>query len=370
MKIIFVVSHFYPPVTGGEIYNYRLYKYLKNFYPIQIIKFDDFPYKFSGGFILRNFWILRKIIGKNDIVIIEDAVMSSNLFIFNLIIKLLKKIKDKKIKVVPLVHHLYYPLETKTINKFTKYWMERILLSTSDAIIVNSEFTRDEVRRIVPNNGKRILVAYPGLNLDIANEKKWKDSKTINLLFVGSVTKRKGVDTLIKALEILVSEYRVKNVKLHIVGSLDKEPEFSRKIINYSYKKLKDKVIFHGRVNDNKLAEIYGNTHIFVFPSLWEGFGMVIIEAMVHGLPIIASNIGPIPYLIKDGINGLLVNPGNPRLLARAIKKYIDNPNLIKKIGNINRKHAKNFDWSKTLRKIKKFLDEINMNENEHLHVC
>ena len=92
MKIIFVVSHFYPPVTGGEIYNYRLYKYLKNFYPIQIIKFDDFPYKFSGGFILRNFWILRKIIGKNDIVIIEDAVMSSNLFIFNLIIKLLKKI--------------------------------------------------------------------------------------------------------------------------------------------------------------------------------------------------------------------------------------------------------------------------------------
>ena len=97
---------------------------------------------------------------------------------------------------------------------------------------------------------------------------------------------------------------------------------------------------------------------IFVFPSLWEGFGMVLIEAMYNRLPIVATNAGAIPYLVKDGENGILVPVKDPEQLAKSIKKLIESPELRRSFAKSNYQLAIQFNWNKSFSKIESFLDK------------
>ena len=119
------------------------------------------------------------------------------------------------------------------------------------------------------------------------------------------------MDTLLKAVEILVKEKSMDHLTLNIVGDNVRERGLYQDLKDYSDKAgLGDKVTFRGRVEERELKDLYMASRIFVFPSLWEGFGMVLAEAASFGLPIVTTDAGAIPYLIKDGINGLLIPPG------------------------------------------------------------
>lgn len=364
MKIIMIVSHFYPPITGGEIYNYKLYNYLKRKYEVEVISLYDTPYQFKGLFILRNLWFLKILLKKfrqlkngEQIVIIEDMVRSSDLFLFNLLLNLFKKTLNWKVKTIALVHHTYTPLLNNKIKKMFKFICELIFIKSVDAIIVNSEFTKNEIKKFKIK--RDILIAYPGLNISQQKIKsinqRSRNKEGLDLLFVGSVTSRKGVDTLIKSFKVLTKDYEIKNLTLHIVGDLKKEPDFSNKIKEYCNRERLN-VKFYGRVDESKVNEFYRIADIFVFPSLWEGFGMVLIEAMYNKLPIVATNVGAIPYLVKDGVNGILVPPKDSKSLANAIKKLIESPKLRKRLGRNGYKFAKKFNWNKTFAKIESFI--------------
>ena len=357
-----IVSHFQPPITGGEIYNYKLYKYLKSkFSGVDVISLYDTPYRFRGGFILRNLWFLKILTRNEKEIIIEDFVRSSDLFIFNLIVRVIRSFLKKKIKIISLVHLIYTPLVEHKLKRKLKFIMESIFVNESDLIIVNSEFTKREIEKLLKAK-REILVAHPGLSVVLYKNKRKRIHKNqnIDLLFVGSVTSRKGVDTLVKSFKILIKDYKVKNLFLHIVGDLGKEPDFAKKIKDYCrYERIEDKVNFYGRVSKDKLGDLYATADIFVFPSLWEGFGIVLIEAMYNKLPIVATNSGAIPFLVKDGVNGFLVPPKNPKKLAEAIKKLIDCPELRKKFGENNYKCAQEFNWTKTFTRIEKALQKL-----------
>ena len=98
--------------------------------------------------------------------------------------------------------------------------------------------------------------------------------------------------------------------------------------------KLDNNVIFHGRVDDEIKETLLSNASMFVFPTLNEGFGMVIIEAMGHGLPVVAFNNSAIPYTVKDNWNGVLVNNKDSLDLANKIAELINNKQLLKKLGD------------------------------------
>ena len=379
VKVLMMLRMPEPPVTGGEIYYSKLRQYLQD----RSVDVDNYswqmkpykgPFQYILGSVLKNLCLLRHLRSiSSNTVIMEDVADSPDLFLFNAVTRVVRGFFGKKIYIVPVVHHLESPLIKKKVLKRMKLLEESIFFSFSDGVVVNSKFTQ----KLVENSLSRdvgIVLAYPGLNVsglgkDLSKdlgkdlesiESRHPDKKCLHLLFVGYVTSRKGVDTLIKAFEILVKEKGQENLALHVVGNTDRDKAFSQKVKDYSREAgLDGQVIFHGRINDRDMEELYMTSDIFVFPSLWEGFGMVLAEAASFGLPIVTTDAGAIPYLIKDGVNGLLVPPGDAEGLARAIERLAKSPEMRARFGEDNRKMAEEFDWNKSFSKIEGLLDKL-----------
>ena len=357
MKILMITSNFKPLTIGGVIYNYKLYNYLKNkFQNIEAITHDDTPFKFKFGFVLNNIWFLIKIlkIKKKPLVIIENSARSADLFFCNLI---LSNVIKKNIKIITLVHHTYFQ-SNNTIKSTMESFFESLLLNNSDAIIVISEFMKNEVKNILKYD-KNILVAPPGLDKSKSKyiPKTELSRETLNLLYVGAVRPIKDIKTLLMALNILINDYKLNNIKLEIVGDIEEDKEYAKRMLEYVREKgIERNIQFHGRVNEKKLAWFYSNSDIFVFPSLWEGFGMVLIEAMYNKLPIIATNVGPIPYIVKDEEYGILFPPKDHKKMADAIRRLINSQELREKYGMCGYEFALEFDWDKTFKKIAEFM--------------
>jgi glycosyltransferase involved in cell wall biosynthesis len=182
------------------------------------------------------------------------------------------------------------------------------------------------MKKILPKSNIRYIKIGFNVNLDIYKN----NYKTNELLFVGTVEKRKGVKHLILLAKFLVAQ-GIK-FKLNIVGTY-KECEYVdliRKMI--ADNNLEGYVSLLGRVELNSLESLYKNSKIFVFPSLHEGYGMVLIEAMSYGLPIIAFNNSAMPYTIISGYNGLLAQDGNQNDFNKKVKQLITDENLYNKL--------------------------------------
>jgi phosphatidylinositol alpha-mannosyltransferase len=104
---------------------------------------------------------------------------------------------------------------------------------------------------------------------------------------------------------------------------------------------------------------LYKSSDLFVLPSNQESFGIVILEAMASGLPVVASAVGGITNLVKDGQTGLLVPPYNSDILAKAIIKLLGNPELIQKLSEEGKKQVQNYSWSEIADKTEEIYQEV-----------
>jgi glycosyltransferase involved in cell wall biosynthesis len=367
-RVLILMRQSKTPVTGGEIYNHELIKHLKRRFDVENISWQPKPRKgpilFIFNSIFQNLSLLKHWENiKSETVIVEDISQSSDLFLFNAIIRVLRRLTGKRIYLLNVVQLTYSPLMKDELRRMLTHFEESIFINSSDGIVVNSEFTKGLVRDVLWRDVD-IVVAYPGLNVSGLNEdpRKGRSMKLykerFRMIFVGYVTRRKGVDTLLRALEILVKERGISQWSLDVVGDNVRERGLYQELKDYSDKAgLGDKVIFRGRVDGNELKDLYRNSDIFVFPSLWEGFGMVLAEAMSFGLPIVTTDAGAIPYLVKDGINGFLVPPKDPEKLATAIERLMNSPDLLAKFAQANRQLAAKFDWDKSFSKVADLVD-------------
>jgi glycosyltransferase involved in cell wall biosynthesis len=139
-----------------------------------------------------------------------------------------------------------------------------------------------------------------------------KNDQKIRFLFVGRLESEKGLKYLFHAVKLL--QGRTKNFDVLLVG--DGAQRKRLEILAQSLD-IEEYVQFKGKVNMNSVTDIYRNSDVFVLPSIHEGFGIVNLEAMASGLPIIATNVGGVPEIIKDGENGLLVEPKDSKALAK-----------------------------------------------------
>ena len=222
-------------------------------------------------------------------------------------------------------------------------------------------------KRLVEEKGieeERITVIPNGIDVRKFDEISVNDDfrekygiKEPTVLFVGTITPRKGVEYLVKAAKILKEEGCKANFIL--TGSISVDPEYARKIKEY-VKLHKLNVNITGFVPYEDLKTLYAVCDIFVLPSLEEGFGMVLTEAMASGKPLIGSNVGGIPMQIRDGWNGFLVEPGNEKQLAEKIRYLIDNPEERERMGGNSRKLAREeFDWKKIAERYLKVYEEV-----------
>lgn len=380
-KIIMLIRLPDKAITGGEIYISKLNSSLhKDFPSVENISWEPKPHssmlQFLVSSIMQNLSFLKILKDINSkTVIIEDISACESQFLFNLLTRCGRRFLGKDVILMPVVTHTYAPLINNKIKRQIRSIQERIFINSSDAIIVISEFTRATVEAITFGR-KDIVIAYPGLNIPSKSEDSLNnpgrnvagshiygasknDPSEFHMLFVGYVVPRKGVDTLIKSIEILIKNYNYNNIILHIAGDLDRDPAYSKRIKGYCLSAgLENNVRIHGRVSDDQLKDLYNLSDVFVFPSLWEGFGMVLIEAMYYKLPIVATDVGAIPYLIKDGQNGILIPPNDPERLASSIKKLIESPDLRRTFAEHNYMVAKKFNWDTTFSGVESYLKE------------
>jgi glycogen synthase len=154
------------------------------------------------------------------------------------------------------------------------------------------------------------------------------------ILFVGRLEARKGVDRLLESAVMLAAwgdEF-----ELRLVGDASLEDASGltyRDAFEREYPELSDRVSFLGRVNDENLRKEYMACDVFVAPSRFESFGLILLEAMMFSKPVVATDIGGMREIIDDGISGLLVPPDDAKALANALHRLIASPELRARIG-------------------------------------
>ncbi len=160
------------------------------------------------------------------------------------------------------------------------------------------------------------------------------------LLFVGRLEPRKGLEQLVRALIILKSQRP--RVRLVVVGEGPQREQAETLLPS----RLQASVEFRGRVGDDELARLYRSCDCFVSPALGgESFGIVLLEAMAAGCPVVATDIPGYRSVVRDGVNGRLVPPGDPQALADAIETLLANPSLRAAMAREAATAAGRYDW-------------------------
>lgn len=192
----------------------------------------------------------------------------------------------------------------------------------------------------------------------IANDECEVESQSMehpSLLYIGRLVKIKGIDILIKALSIVKTTYP--DIKLYIAGTGGQKNK-----INSLAKKmnLTENVILLGNVFGLEKKSLIASIDLFILPSRYDACPIVLLEAMASSKPVIASNVGGIPYIVKNGETGLLFETGDVKELAEKIVKLLDDKDLRLKMGKAGKEKSKLFSWNTVANQtIKTYKDSI-----------
>ncbi|MBX5326792.1 MAG: glycosyltransferase family 4 protein [Candidatus Bathyarchaeia archaeon] len=243
--------------------------------------------------------------------------------------------------------------ETSMIFWFEKKLvdLDKIVTQRADKVIAVSQFTKNTLTSAYHVPLQKIHVIHNGIYPEQYTCTKTEIEETkhnlnienaLAILYVGRLEQRKGIIYLLEAFAHLAKDY---TCKLVIAGD-GNQTQLKQHAQTLG---IKEKIIFTGKVDNNTLKRLYNICDVFVLPSLLEGFGLTILEAMAAGKPVVATNVGGIPEIMKNNVHGKLVEPKNPRQLSTAIRFFLENPKTSRKIGEHNRKYVKErFSWAKT----------------------
>ena len=236
-------------------------------------------------------------------------------------------------------------------------------VKSADAIIAVSEFTKREIMGLFGISPKRIRVIANGVsdrfhigNMVVGPEeikKKYEVTKPY-LLFVGNIEPKKNISFLIRAFMLLRERFKYPH-QLVIVGKKAWGfPSIQNLVIDLGAEK---KVLFLGLVPDNDLPALYRGAELFVFPSLFEGFGIPVIEAMACGTPVIASNNTSLAEVVDDA--AILFNPTDIEDLVNKMHSVLDYEELRHGLVQRGLTRAKNFSWKESAKQTLKLYREL-----------
>ena len=197
-----------------------------------------------------------------------------------------------------------------------------------DQVITGSRYVRDQ---LLANGVESDSITVLPPVVKTSSREYVSPPQSRNLLYVGQLIRGKGVDLLIEAMRLLAPD-----VRLSIVGKGNAENDLQRLVEKMG---LSTQVTFHGWVQPERLTAIYDASDVVAVPSRWpEPFGMVGLEAMRRGRPVVAFDVGGISDWLCHGRSGFLVPEQNTKLFAQAIKQLFDSPWLASRMGIEGRK--------------------------------
>src|SRR5215203_1627961 len=224
----------------------------------------------------------------------------------------------------------------KTLGGPIERWGEH----SAEAVLVITP----RLRRLLVSDGveeNRLHVIPPGVNPSLFEgpfEDPFAGLRRPRVLFVGRLAAQKGVRTLVEAAGLLEDP----SALVLLVGD---GPE--RKALECEAKRLgvADRLHFVGFVAHERVPAVLAHADLLVLPSLYEELGTVLLEAMQAALPIVASKTGGSPDVIEEGVNGLLVPPGEPEALAHAIDRLLAERDLARRLSEVAQERVKDYDW-------------------------
>lgn len=294
-----------------------------------------------------NFWTLAQYLRKNPVDIYHTQYITP-WFV------------PKKIKIVTIVHDISFNFFPQFINFFDLLFL-RILIPISlrraDKIIGVSQFTCDEIIRFYKINPEKVecvlnSIAYEFLSENISDEQKEAIRKKYNLpekfiLYIGTLQPRKNIPMLVEA--YTKAKEKLDGAKVVICGNR-KGRNFDTRIDEAVKKnQAENDIVFPGFIDEEDKQTIFCSARAFAFPSLYEGFGLPLIEAMIQGVPVIAADIPSLKEVGGDA--ALYFNPNSLEDFAQKLCIICADEELRKKLIAAGKERVNHFSWKKSAQK-------------------
>ncbi|MBW7882360.1 MAG: glycosyltransferase [Caldilineaceae bacterium] len=250
---------------------------------------------------------------------------------------------------------------------------EAHVVRVADRLIAATPAEEEQLRCLYAADPGKITIIPPGVDLahfrpmpqTMARQMIGVPPQRKNILFAGRIEPLKGIDTLLEAIALLKmhKETDLANTCVTIIGgdpwadTLDAEMERLQKMrLELG---LSDLVAFAGARDQQVLPYYYAAAEMVVMPSHYESFGMVALEAMAMGTPVIASEVGGLAYLVRDGENGFLVPRRDAEALAEHILELLNDRHLRERLSRRAQEYAQQYDWSLIARQLVSLYGEM-----------
>lgn len=259
----------------------------------------------------------------------------------------------KAAKIVVTIHDVYHLTAKASISKAHKKYAQLLVnnaVKKAEVIFTVSEFSKSEILKHTNANAKKIEVVYGGVNKSTFQNQDFKSDLSLPknyILYVGNIKPHKNLITLLKAYCSFSDAFKAEHPLVFIGkkdGFITKDDLINDFIKNNS---LEDYITFTGYVKDNEIPKIYQDSNLFVFPSLYEGFGLPILEALAAGTKVICSNAASLPEIGGDAV--LYFDPKNAEELAEKIKTNIDDTTKDSFLLTQSEKQLEKFTWKKSI---------------------
>ena len=221
-------------------------------------------------------------------------------------------------------------------NSPWRLWIRKIMVKMADAYITNSNAGKEYLIEVLEAEPARIFAkpyeipsAASLSNTEETNTLATKSFKRPIFLFVGRIIPRKGLNLLLEACKIL-KQQGYQNFTLLIVGEGEQRPELEDFCKNQN---LEDYVKWMGKVDYQDISSYFQAADVFVMPTFEDTWGVVVLEAMIFGKPILCSRGAGSSELVIHGVNGYIFDPLKPKLQAELMSKFMDNPHLAMAMG-------------------------------------
>lgn len=221
------------------------------------------------------------------------------------------------------------------------------IAKNSRHILTVSQFSKHEISNFYKIKKEKISVIHNAASVIFKQQKK--ESKENYILGVSSLNYQKNFHSLVKAF----NQINDKKIKLYLVGGINKSFASVELLNDIAQNK---NIVFKGRVSDEELIRLYSNAKIFVYPSLYEGFGIPPLEAQACACPVICSNVASLPEVGKESV--LYCDPHSVADIQEKIESLLKDENMQKKIMEKGLENVKRFDWRKSAKKLIELVNE------------
>lgn len=286
--------------TGGEVYNSRILAGLacSPACKLSVVALANIPFPFRSKWLSNLYFLYFFLLKPMDTIIVDAGFLGRCAFA-------LPVLRLRRIPLALIVHHFDYQHKRNPIVRIYDFLGSFVGLLCANRAVVNSQFTLEQMKTLF-GYGKPALLIPPALSFEPGNLQK-KDherigERPVRCLCVGSIEPRKNLEVLVELANRAPKEARF---VISIAGKEDLHPKYAetlRRMLRES-----SRVEFLGYVDNRSLLELYRQADVFLFPSKWEGYGMAVAEALACGVPVVAFNASAMPYLVKDGVNGILI---------------------------------------------------------------